>query len=459
MSGYGSVSLWMDTVDDDLTPRPQLSSDIDVDVAIVGAGYTGLWTAYYLAGADRSLRVMIVERDIAGYGASGRNGGWCSALFAPTRQKVARAGGRAGVMAMNRTMVETLDEIERAITHEGIDCHFERAGTLTVATSPTHVERVRRSIDEEHSWGSTENDHRWLTADEARAMVEVRGCLGAAYTPHCAVLHPARLIRGLARAVERRGVPIYERTAATSIEPGRVETTHGTIEAPHVVRATEGYTSSLPGHRRTYAPIYSLMIATEPLPDAFWNEVGWSRRVTIDDGRHLIIYAQRTADGRIALGGRGAPYHFGSRVRPGFDKDPDVFVELEQVLFTLWPGAAGARITHRWGGPVGVPRDWFTSVGRDPGSGLAWAGGYVGDGVSTTNLAGRTLRDLILEHDTELTHLPWVNHRSRKWEPEPLRWIGINAALKTFESADRAEKRRGRTASRRVALVDRLIGF
>ncbi|MGH2736820.1 MAG: NAD(P)/FAD-dependent oxidoreductase, partial [Actinomycetota bacterium] len=266
MTDYRSISLWMDTVGDDLTPRPPLSSDIDVDVAIVGAGYTGLWTAYYLADADPTLRIALVERDIAGYGASGRNGGWCSALFAASHAKIARSHGRDDALAMKRVMVATLDEIEVAITQEGIDCHFDRAGTLTLATSPTHVGRIKDSVNEERSWGSTEEDHRWLSADEASAIVDVQGCLGAAFTPHCAAIHPARLARGLARAIERRGVTIYEQTAATALGPGRIETTRGTVKAPHVVRATEGYTPALDGHRRTLAPIYSLMIATEPLP-------------------------------------------------------------------------------------------------------------------------------------------------------------------------------------------------
>jgi glycine/D-amino acid oxidase-like deaminating enzyme len=208
------------------------------------------------------------------------------------------------------------------------------------------------------------------------------------------------------------------------------------------VRAVEGYTPLLAGHRRTLVPVYSLVIATEPLPSEFWSSVGWRRRETLSDGRHLIIYAQRTADDRIVFGGRGAPYHFGSRVRPSFDREPAVFAELERVLRGLLPGVG--RISHRWGGPLGIPRDWHASVGLDRATGLAWAGGYVGDGVATSNLAGRTLADLITGASTELTALPWVGHRSRRWEPEPLRWLGINAGLRLAIAADRAEARTGR---------------
>jgi glycine/D-amino acid oxidase-like deaminating enzyme len=281
--------------------------------------------------------------------------------------------------------------------------------------------------------------------------------LGGTFTPHCAALDPARLVRGLALAVERRGVVIYEQTEVRAIRPGAVETARGTVRAATVVRATEGYTRTLQGQERAVVPVYSLMIATEPLTDAFWAEAGMARRETFSDHRHMIIYGQRTADNRMAFGGRGAPYHFGSTIRPEFDRDGRVHESLRTTLVELFPALSTARITHRWGGPLGIARDWFPSVGLDGRTGTAWAGGYVGDGVSTTNLAGRTLRDLILQRDTELLTLPWVGHRSPLWEPEPLRFLGINAGLRLAGSADRAEERKGRTTWKSRAL-ERMIG-
>jgi glycine/D-amino acid oxidase-like deaminating enzyme len=265
-------------------------------------------------------------------------------------------------------------------------------------------------------------------------------------------------VQGLAAAVERAGVVVHERTRVLRIEPHVVHTDHGRVRADVVVRATEGYTAGLPGHRRSLAPVYSLMIATEPLPSAFWDEVGWAGRETLTDGRNLIIYAQRTADDRIALGGRGAPYHFGSAVSAENDRDPAVFRALRQTLGSLFPAAADARITHHWGGPLGVPRDWFTSVGLDRSTGLAWGGGYVGDGVAASNLAGRTLADLVLERDTELVRLPWVGHRSRRWEPEPLRWAGVNAGLRLAAAADAIAARTPRPARRTTRLLTALTG-
>lgn len=452
---YRGLSLWLDTVDEPLTPRPALAGDTDADVAIVGAGYTGLWTAYYLIAADPTLRILVLEAEIAGFGASGRNGGWCSALFPASKAALARAHGREAALAIKRTMQESVDEVGRVAQAEGIAIDWAKGGTLAIATLATHVNRLRAEVDEEHAWGTA--DVAWLDGREARAAIGVPGILGASYTPHCAVLHPARLVRGLAGVVEARGVQIAEGTRVTELRAGAVATAHGTVRADVVVRATEAYTPLLPGLRRTVVPLYSLVIASEPLPTAFWDDVGWRRRETLTDGGHLMIYAQRTADDRIVLGGRGAPYHFGSTVRPEFDRDDDVHAALERRLHELFPGARDARITHRWGGPVAAPRDWHASVGFDGRTGVAWAGGYVGDGVSTSNLAGRTLADLITGAASDLTRLPWVGHRSRRWEPEPLRWLGINASLRLMASADPAEARNGRPA-RRAAVVNRLLG-
>jgi glycine/D-amino acid oxidase-like deaminating enzyme len=236
-----------------------------------------------------------------------------------------------------------------------------------------------------------------------------------------------------------------------------VVTDHGRLQAEVVIRATEGYTPRLDGLRRAIAPVYSLIIATEPLPPAVWDEIGLAERETFSDHRHLIIYGQRSADGRMVFGGRGAPYHYASRIDARYDRVPAVFAALQQTLVELFPVLRDVPITHRWGGPLGIARDWHASVGLDRSTGSAWAGGYVGDGVSTTNLAGRTLADLITGRDTELTGLPWVGHRSRRWEPEPLRWLGANAGLRAMTWADAAERRHGRP-SRMASLVTAMMG-
>jgi glycine/D-amino acid oxidase-like deaminating enzyme len=230
------------------------------------------------------------------------------------------------------------------------------------------------------------------------------------------------------------------------------------VSAETVLLATEGFTPSLPGHRRDLVPMYSLMVATEPLPAAVWDQVGLAQRETFSDKRHLRIYGQRTVDGRIAFGGRGAPYHFGSRVEPAFDRDERVHAMLRRVLLDLLPALPrDVRFTHAWGGNLGIPRDWYPSVRLDPQTRLGFAGGYVGDGVALSNVAGRALADLVLKRESDLTRLPFVGRRSPRWEIEPLRWIGVNAVTRLFASADRAEAGSGRPA-RRASWFWRAIG-
>ena len=459
MTDPRGVSFWLDSLpDDSLAGRPQLPGDITADVAIVGAGYTGLWTAYYLQQIDPSLRVVLVEAEFAGFGASGRNGGWLSALLPMSFETMAAEHGRHGAVAMQRTMHDAVDEVARVTTKEGIDCHLAKGGYLNLARTEPQVSRVHELLKYYRSWGFGEEDYRWLDATEASARLNATNVRGAGYTPHCAAIHPARLVRGLANTVERGGATIYENTRVLQLDDRKLRCETGTVSADVIVRATEGFTARLPGYRRTVAPIYSLMIATEPLAESFFDEVGWAQRETFNDDRRLIIYGQRTADSRIAFGGRGAPYHFGSAIKPEFDRHAEVQDSLRVLLGEMFPALGDAKVTHRWGGPIGAPRDWYCSVGFDQTQGRAWAGGYVGDGVTTTNLAGRTLADLITHRDTNLTALPWVNHRSRKWEPEPLRWLGINTMLRLPVGADRYEERTGKTEKWRSKILEHFIG-
>jgi len=454
---YRPVSFWLDTVPGSLAPGEVLPGDLTVDVAIAGAGLTGLWTAYYLATTQPGLRVAVCEAQVAGFGASGRAGGWCAAEFPASLGKLTRMAGRDAAIAMYRAMQATVDEVGRVAAAENIDCHWAKGGTVQLARSATQLERAKAEVAEVREYGFGEDDLVLLTESEARRRVGASSVLGGTYTPHCAAIHPARLVRGLARVVTERGVKLFERTPVTEITPHALRTTRGTVTADYVIRATEGYTPALPGFHRAVVPVYSLMIATEPLPDSAWGHIGLDGRPTFGDGRHLIIYGQRTADGRLAFGGRGAPYHLGSAVRPSFDRVPVVFAALYQILRELFPQMGDAAITHTWGGPVGIARDWCASVGLDRATGLGWANGYVGKGLSTTNLAGRTLADLILGTDSDLTRLPWVNHRSPCWEAEPLRWLGINAGIRATNWADRAEGHTGRP-SKVAQVMGRFIG-
>jgi glycine/D-amino acid oxidase-like deaminating enzyme len=439
---YADLSYWHATAGD-LTQRAALDGDTEADVAIVGGGLTGLWTAWYLLERDPALRIVVLEKEIAGFGASGRNGGWCSALFPRSTASLERAHGRDAALAMRRAMIGTIDEV--GSFSSAWDFDFARGGTVAYARSEVQKRAALADIAEAERYGVDEVS--WTdSAAAARA-------LGAAVDRNCASLHPAKLVRGLAAALEARGVAILEGTTVTAVDAGRVTTDRGAVTADRVVVATEGYTATFPATHRRILPLYSLMIATEPLPAAFWDEIGIAHGQTFTDYRHLLIYGQRTADDRFAFGGRGARYHWGSAIRTGYDRVPRVFEHLRRTLVDLFPAAAGAAVTHSWGGPLGVPRDWHASVTYDPATRIGRAGGYVGDGLSTTNLAGRTLADLLTGADTELTRLPWVGHRSPDWEPEPLRFLGANAGMLAMSAADLEER-----VTRRRSIIARVMG-
>ena len=444
MAAYSDLSLWLASCADDLIPLPPLAGHMTVDVAIVGAGFTGLWTAYYLAKTRPDLAIAIIDKEIAGFGASGRNGGWASALFPSSLATLASGADRKQASAQHAAMRASVDEVIAVASREGIDADVAKGGTIVVARTAPQLARARAEVAEARSWGRDEDDIKFLDQAQARGLLNASDTLGATFTPDCAAINPGKLVRGLATAVRRLGVTLYERTPATSIGPHTVVTPHGTLSADVVVRATEGSTPSLQGLAREIIPVYSLIVATEPLTASTWEQIGLARRETFSDHRNLIVYGQRTADDRIVFGGRGAPYHFGSRIDPAFDRHRRVHAALEHTLVDMFPVLQGVEITHRWGGALGIARDWHASVGLDTATGMAWAGGYVGDGVTTTNLAGRTLRDLILGEQTALTALPWVGHRSRRWEPEPLRWLGANAGLMAMTLADTEERITGR---------------
>jgi glycine/D-amino acid oxidase-like deaminating enzyme len=413
-------------------PRPGLDGDREADVCIVGAGYTGLWTAYELLRADPRLEVVVLEREVAGFGASGRNGGWVlGEVSTGSRQRA--AAGEAGIAALERAAQETVDEVGAACEREGIDCDFVKGGSLTVAQTAPQLARLRAAPRGE-----------LLDVEAALGRVRVAGLRGARFTPHCARVQPAKLARGLAGAVERHGATIHERTAALDIAPGSVRTAHGTVRARWIVRATEGYTAGLPGLQRTLLPLSSSMIVTEPLDADTWAQIGWEGCETIDDAAHAYCYAQRTADGRIAIGGRGRPYRFGSSTDRA-DEIPDATVrQLRTRLVRLFPMLRDVRLDGAWAGVFGVARDWAAAVHCDRNSGLCWAGGYAGEGVAAANLAARTLRDLVLDRETELARLPWVGHHARGWEPEPLRWLAVQTVYGAFRAADALEDRTGR---------------
>ncbi|MEU0498745.1 FAD-binding oxidoreductase [Mycobacterium sp. NPDC006124] len=451
----GKVSFWWNSIGA-TPPRPPLPGSTQADVCIVGAGYTGLWTAYYLKRAAPALRVVVLEQRFAGFGASGRNGGWLTNEITGGRGSYLKSHGRDAVARQQTAMNETVDEVIRVTRDEDIDCDVIKGGEFTVATNAAQQARLLHAVEEARSWPMT--DVELLSAAEATARINVRGTTGAMWHPHCARLHPAKLAAGLAKVVESLGVEIYEQTRVTQIRPHQAVTDSGTVTAATVVRATEGFTAQIEGLRRTWLPMNSSLIVTEPLSAEIWADIGWDGYETLGDQAHAYMYAQRTADDRIAIGGRGAPYRYGSGTDVDGVTDPRTVGLLRDILVRFFPSTARAGIEHVWSGVLGVPRDWSATVGLDRASGLGWAGGYVGTGVTSTNLAGRTLRDLILDQPSTLTELPWVNHRVRKWEPEPLRYIAVQAMYKAYYAADRAELGGRPTTSPIATMADLVSG-
>ena len=460
MTDHAAVSYWLETARDDLTPRPPLDGSQDADVAILGAGYTGLWTAWYLGRRDPSLRIIVVEQEIAGFGASGRNGAWCAPDFNLSMAHMARRHGDDAARRLQQATYEAVDEVGRAAAEAGIDAGFHKGGGIRLARGPQGVPSLEHSLREYERFGFGDR-YRLLDAAELRERIRVAGAVGALYGDGEAVIHPGRLVRGLARAVEAQGTRIAEGTRVTEFRPrdgaGRpaLVTDRGVVRAPVVVLAGEAWLSQLPQLHRQLIPLYSLIVLTEPLTDAQWAEIGWAGRETVASTRLSIDYLSRTEDGRILFGGRGAPYRFGSPIKPEYDRHGPTHELLRGFVRSWFPVLRDVRFTHAWGGPLGMPRDWHPTVAFDPASGIATARGYVGHGVSATNLAGRVLTDLITGTRSALTELPVVNHRSRNWEPEPFRWIGVRYTQEAMGRLDAQITRTGKPPTGK-SLAERL---
>ncbi|MGZ4350970.1 MAG: NAD(P)/FAD-dependent oxidoreductase [Solirubrobacteraceae bacterium] len=449
-------SFWLDQLGS-RPSRPALAGDREADVCIIGGGFTGLWTAYELKRADPSLVVVVLEARQVGFGASGRNGGWVLGKLSGTAEAWRARGGSDAPRTMVRAIQQTVEEVGAVVALENIECDWTHGGTVTVAQSDTQLARLRAQADAERRELGEDLAWQVLDADEMNGRLRVAGARGGLYSPHCARVQPARLVVGLAAAAERAGATIHEQSPVTKVEPGLAVTPGGDVRARYVLRATEGYTADMPGEHRALLPMNSAMIVTEPLPESEWARIGWAGAETMLDGSHLYTYSQRTADGRIAIGGRGVPYRFGSRTDregpvPGRTVD-----ELRARLRALFPSLAEARVARAWHGVLGVSRDWCPTVTLDAVTGLGWAGGYAGEGVAASNLAGRTLRDLVLGRDTDLARLPWVGRPARNWEPEPLRFVGARGIYTLYRLADREERVRHHE-SRIAGLANRIAG-
>jgi glycine/D-amino acid oxidase-like deaminating enzyme len=454
------VGWWLRDSGDDLRPRPPLDGSVTVDVVVVGGGFTGLWTAWYLLGRDPSLHVLVVEAETVGFGASGRNGAWLSPGVGMSATEVARRTSPATARATVEAMRATVTEIADVCAREDLDVDLRRGGILRVARGDHEVPTLRAGHAALAKLGLGD-DLDLLGPDALEARVRIADARGALFDPHGAVVHPGKLVRSLARLVERAGGRIVEGTRVEAVRPRdgargpQVATDRGVITADAVVLACEAWLPELPGRGRDVLPVYSLVVLTDPLDDEVWARIGWQGHECLSSHRLTVDYLSRTGDGRILFGGRGAPYHFGSDVDPAYDAHDPTHAELQHQLTSWFPVLAGARFAARWGGPLAMPRDWLPSFRYDAATGIGAAYGYTGQGVAATNLAGRVLTDLIVDGATPHADLPMVGHRPRRWEPEPLRWLGARVVQHGLARADARAARTGRAPTGR-SIAERL---
>jgi glycine/D-amino acid oxidase-like deaminating enzyme len=419
-------------------PRAAIDQNLDLDIAIIGAGYTGLWSALYLKELKPELNIAIFEAQHVGFGASGRNGGWVSALWPVQLNEIASQHGAEVARNFQIVLHELIDEFEQTLNKYSILADFQKSGTMNFARSQPQLTRLKRELTEYQKFGFGDSDYH-LSSD-LTSLPDATNLLGALISPHCASIHPAKLVRALAERVENLGVTIYENSEVAKLSPHKITVNNQQIEAVQIVVATEGYRDQL--LPRTTAPIHSLMFITDSIPAPLLDELRIPAGITFNDARNLVIYGQRTAANSIAFGGRGAPYQFGSKTGTQVELHQGAFKYLQSALIQMFPALQpySSTPTYTWGGPIGVSRDWKPSVTYNPKTGIATAGNYVGDGVAASYLAGQTIADLLTARTSSISNLPWVNHSSKKWEVEPIRYLLINAARVAISSADRIEQ-------------------
>ncbi len=438
---YAQTSFWLETCGEDLTPRKPLSGDITVDVAILGGGYSGLWTAYYLLQAEPGLEVAILEAEVCGYGASGRNGGWCSPRYPINPDVVERRYDVETARLTVTAMKEAVAEVGRVCAEEGIDAQFRNVGILSLARGEAQMASVRGSYAVYDRLGLLDGGGL-LDADALRSRVRIEGAVGAFHSPTGAAVHPAKLARGLARAVEAKGAQIYEQSPVTALsvdgQPG-LATTGGTVRARRaVVAAAEAYLPKVKGFGRKVLPMSSSIVLTKPLSKDQWAQIGWAGGEGLGSQAFTVDYLTKTSDGRILYGSRGAPYLYGSATDGGEAAMSRTHTAMREELRRWFPVLGDDDFSHAWSGFLGVSRDWEPTVSFDPLRKIASLHGYTGRGVSTTNLAARVLAEKILGRPSDLQRLPLARHSAPAWEPEPFRYLGVRYVQDAFKRMDAA---------------------
>ena len=435
-------SLWRNQ--GSITARDCVKAANSFDVAIIGGGFSGLWSAYHLKQLQPSLKIAIFEQKYVGYGASGRNGGWASAEYPTSNSRLLKEHGVQTYKNLRKSLIESIDEIGQIAKSNAWQIEYAKGGALVFATNKAQLTRISSEIDDEH---------KFLTKDQASELLNVANIKGGIYTPHCAALNPFNLTQSLAKYLESIGVKIFEESKVEEISDKALLVNGHRIGCQISIRATEAFTA-----RKWIAnqqiPIYSLMIATERLPSEILTQIRNSQRATFQEACNLITYAQITGDNRLAIGGRGSRYKLFSHLSERSETDVRMHSALEKRAVKWFPQLQSVNFEYLWGGPIALTRRWQSYLNYNPITGQAAIGGYVGDGVTLSYLVAKTLAQIIDGQKTP--DLPFVDQRIGRWEPEPIRYLAVNAGFKATVVADFEERITGRP-SLIAAVVDPLI--
>ena len=450
-----SHPLWRDGIDS--LSLPALSSDLDCDVAIIGGGFSGLWSAFHLLHLDSSLSIAVFESEEIGFGASGRNGGWVSADYPVDLATLARRYPTKDVQGFAELLSKGVDEIGEIAREIAPRARFRKSGSLSFATHELQLQRLRESIDQRH---------QLLTREETQSKVAIPSAIGGLFTENCATVNPRGLLLDLAGYLQSRGVMIFERSFATHYDDGPPSNDGGLwvndfrVSARWKILAMEAFTPK----SREQIPLYSLMIATRPLSSEEQAALQWTPGLAIAEATNNVNYAQFSADFRIALGGRGARYPFAGHLDRALESDTRTHRNLSEMIHKWFPQLGGSDqhssidVTHHWGGPIAIRRNWESRICVDHRKGLARLGGYVGDGLTMSFVAARAVAEEIVTGENPLAEMPISTDcsKAKKWPIEPFRYIGANALISSIARLDESEEAGRQSPTGRF--LKRLIG-
>ena len=442
METGGGRSFWLETTD---TPpvRPRAEGRVPADIAVIGAGCAGLSSAYHIKRLAGGARVVVLEGETVGHGASGRNGGFSMTLFGASLAVTYLLHGLARTREAYEYMVDAVEYVDRLVRDLGLQCDYERSGFLRAATTAGYLKRIRHEMELATRIGLPGVE--WWDRDTTQQAVHSPLFLGGWWEPRSALLHPAKFVRELQRIAEQSGVTVYEQSPVLEITRTprgfELRTPGATIAAEKVVFATNAWSHQLAPIARRQIPAWTYIIATEPLAPDVWQSLGWSRRMGIEDARNLLHYFRPSPDGRILMG--GGPIILGYGRQMAYDHTPRAFRHLEEFLGRVFPQLRGVGIEYRWGGPFSVTLDLVPAIGYAAGRNAVYMLGCIGHGVSLMPSNGRIAADLILERTSPLTELWFVNRRLPGWPVEPVRRLISSAVRGVLSVEDAWHERRG----------------